>query len=63
VAELSSNVAQLLRRVARITGAPGGALTETERALAAAQVDGAALQLMLVSLPQFSVKHMQVLTD
>jgi hypothetical protein len=39
VAELSSNVAQLSRRVARITGGPGGALTNTERALAAAQAE------------------------
>jgi hypothetical protein len=36
-AELSTSVAQLSRRVARIVGAPG-ALSETERALAAAQV-------------------------
>jgi hypothetical protein len=36
-AELAASVAQLSRRVARVTGAPG-ALTDTERALAAAQV-------------------------
>lgn len=36
-AELAASVAQLGRRVARVTGAPG-ALSDTERALAAAQV-------------------------
>lgn len=36
-AELASSVAQLSRRVGRVTGTPG-ALSDTERALAAAQV-------------------------
>lgn len=36
-AELAASVAQLSRRVGRVTGAPG-ALSDTERALAAAQV-------------------------
>ena len=39
LAELSASVAQLGRRVARVTGTPGS-LSETERALAAAQVGG-----------------------
>jgi len=36
-AELSASVAQLSRRVARVTGSPG-ALSDTDKALAAAQV-------------------------
>jgi hypothetical protein len=43
-AELSASVAQLGRRVARVTGTPG-ALSETERALAAAQVGRSVLRL------------------